>query len=486
MALTVEELGRRTKQKYPQYQNVSDAELGQKVLAKYPQYQAQVAQQQQEQPQRNVAEKLGGLLGVEGFGKSIGTAIAAPGAQRTLDAASQTRNEINDSTVRLIKEAQQRGDTKTVQKLTQILQQSGQAPQLEEVIGQLPTGRQVAGQAIQTAGAALSGVAGSGSMAGRVAQGAALGATQGAGSALENNKNVVTGALTGGTIGAAIPAGLEGSSRVAKKLLKGSAEAIYNSLVKTPSRQLAAGREPLGKGLLEREIVGSEPQIIAKLDELRSTNLAKVDDFVSKRGEELVDISGAVSAVQKLGAELDKAGSGTTGVENVLQALIAQSKKGKMRLADAQELKRALDSAVNTGFDNPNLQTGVRAAQKKAANAIRSAIAKTVPEIADANKEVSFAIRALDELNKQQQGSVALRNLLGQLGQLGVTGGAAGVGFAAGGIPGAVAGAVGQRILASPQVSTRAGVAANRAAQSSMNPALRDLLQRSGIVLGVQ
>jgi hypothetical protein len=40
--MTLEELGKKTKEKYPQYNNIDDRTLGQKVLAKYPQYQSQI------------------------------------------------------------------------------------------------------------------------------------------------------------------------------------------------------------------------------------------------------------------------------------------------------------------------------------------------------------------------------------------------------------------------------------------------------------
>jgi uncharacterized protein Yka (UPF0111/DUF47 family) len=39
---TIEEFGRKIKEKYPQYQNIDDAELGRKMLDKYPQYQSRV------------------------------------------------------------------------------------------------------------------------------------------------------------------------------------------------------------------------------------------------------------------------------------------------------------------------------------------------------------------------------------------------------------------------------------------------------------
>jgi hypothetical protein len=40
--MTIEELGQKTKSKYPQYAQIPDAELGQKVLTKYPVYQSQI------------------------------------------------------------------------------------------------------------------------------------------------------------------------------------------------------------------------------------------------------------------------------------------------------------------------------------------------------------------------------------------------------------------------------------------------------------
>lgn len=56
--MTIEELGQKTKAKYPQYQGLSDTEVGQKVLEKYPDYQSQITGQ----TGPSVGEQAGGLL----------------------------------------------------------------------------------------------------------------------------------------------------------------------------------------------------------------------------------------------------------------------------------------------------------------------------------------------------------------------------------------------------------------------------------------
>lgn len=74
--MTIEELGKNTKNKYPQYAGLSDAEVGNKVLQKYPQYQAQITKPQ---TAASWASAIPGLKQVQDFGVGVGSAIGNAG-----------------------------------------------------------------------------------------------------------------------------------------------------------------------------------------------------------------------------------------------------------------------------------------------------------------------------------------------------------------------------------------------------------------------
>jgi hypothetical protein len=60
--MTLEELGQKTKQKYPAYQSMTDLEVGQKVLAKYPVYQSQITSNQSSVGGNSTLKTIGKVL----------------------------------------------------------------------------------------------------------------------------------------------------------------------------------------------------------------------------------------------------------------------------------------------------------------------------------------------------------------------------------------------------------------------------------------
>lgn len=77
--MTYEEIGSKTKLKYPQYSGMSDLEVGQKVATKYPQYQSQVTPTQPQTQKKTIGGFLGNVAksGVENV-KQVGSAILSP------------------------------------------------------------------------------------------------------------------------------------------------------------------------------------------------------------------------------------------------------------------------------------------------------------------------------------------------------------------------------------------------------------------------
>jgi len=73
--MTIEELGKKVKEKYPQYNTYSDLEVGQKTLEKYPVYQNRIDPPKQKS---SVSKVIDFFIGSEkGFGQTLGSAVTA-------------------------------------------------------------------------------------------------------------------------------------------------------------------------------------------------------------------------------------------------------------------------------------------------------------------------------------------------------------------------------------------------------------------------
>ena len=79
--MTIEEFGKTIKEKYPQYEDVSDRELGERMLVKYPAYQDMI--QRDPAPQKfepllsghGVLKGISELTGIAGIARGIAEGI---------------------------------------------------------------------------------------------------------------------------------------------------------------------------------------------------------------------------------------------------------------------------------------------------------------------------------------------------------------------------------------------------------------------------
>ncbi len=252
---------------------------------------------------------------------------------------------------------------------------------------------------------ATAGEAGAATRAARVGTAAAVGAASGVGGALNENKgaaDVVKSGVLGGVLGGAATLGTELASAGAKKVAKNAAEEIYNRIIKTPKAQVAAGREAIGTGLLKRGISGSIDKMEGTLRTATQKNKQILTGIIEKNAEKPVEVSSVMDSLEKLRTKLrNTPGEGTGPVDSVIQAIDSiHGGSGKIPLAQAQELKQNLQSAVSDAFLRQNV-TGATQAQKTAAQELRLAIEKAVPEVKAPNKELEFAARAVKRLTEQ-------------------------------------------------------------------------------------
>jgi len=226
--MNVEEIGRRTKAKYPQYQHLSDADVGQRVSAKYPQY-----QEQTDQP--SLGQKLGDMfLGrSSSMGRGLGLARGAEESSQAELGAQETASKLQQQALSLPE-----GDPNRERALSVVRDTSGGiGEQLsQEAVGEgitRPYGKQALGVAGEVGSYLLPGaiapITGATAL-GRVGQGALQGALSGgiygatspeAESVPEAAGMAAKHAATGAAVGGAISGGVEGVGAVgrgAKKL----------------------------------------------------------------------------------------------------------------------------------------------------------------------------------------------------------------------------------------------------------------------------
>lgn len=123
--MTLEELGKKTKARYPEYANIDDRTLGERVAEKYPVYKRQIdeyqkqsvqvtqsIQQKQAQPEKKqgLLSKIGSALtsSEQKFGDTLGQSGAIlSGADKTIDKANQTYMDTGN---RMVQEARKQTD----------------------------------------------------------------------------------------------------------------------------------------------------------------------------------------------------------------------------------------------------------------------------------------------------------------------------------------------------------------------------------------
>lgn len=311
----------------------------------------------------------------------------------------------------------------------------------------------------------------------------AQGFVQGAASSGEKGNSSGTqlkDALVSGAVSAAIPASIESASAGFKTVLGKGAQAAYDSIVGTPLKQVLAGKEEIGSGLLERNIKGGLNTMVSKVQSILDTNGPKVAAAIEKAKGTTVSLDEALRTVQELAQQASRT-PGEASVASSLQkmaddlAVIHKSHNGQVPVEIAQQLKQDLQAAVNRGFLNPNTQ-GVTDAQKKVAQELRRQIEAAVPEVVPHNKEVEFALRAREALMKKAAQSPGFFDKLRGIGE-----GVSGIMNPAA-IPAIVAG----RVATSTPVQSHAASAAYNISKKTVNPRLYNLLTKLGITLGTR
>lgn len=256
--MTIEELGRATKQKYPDYASRSDAEVGQAVLKKYPEYQSRITEK------GSVLNTVANLVspGAKAMGEGVGSLLSLISPeQKGLEQSQQGLLAQQNQLFSKARELSSRGDIEGAKRLLSLAQQGSQlvgqqskATQEQIASGQENLGKGAVSTALQFGSMAVPQISGATTRMGRIGQtafnGATSGSVLGASQAVLNAEttgrdtanmglkfgpssvgDVLTGTIAGGVTGAAVQGVMEGVTGI-KNLLsnvaKGNQQKIIN------------------------------------------------------------------------------------------------------------------------------------------------------------------------------------------------------------------------------------------------------------------
>jgi len=347
--MTLGELGTKIKQKYPQYQNVSDEELAKQIIKKYPVYKQYIEETptttqttapsaQQYQP-KGIGEriasgtaKVGKFFGMEPFGRGIAlTLMRIPGLRRVI-APEVTRLE----------EKVSKG-TATPEELKGYSEIFG-GP---EIGGMAPTGKQIVGSAIQTGLLAATPKILTGTTLGsRVGIGAGIGAVSGLARGLEAEKELTPTELAkttaiGGGVGAGTSAILYGIEKELQKL----GQRLYQSIVRY-------NRDPEGASetLVKDKLIGTASQIKNKIDEKNDVYERAIQNYLKDTPREITKNQILEKALQygkeMERPELQRLFNEEAFVENLktgLDKLNLDIGRKRLNLAEINALRRQID-----------------------------------------------------------------------------------------------------------------------------------------------
>lgn len=425
--MTLEEFGKKIKEKYPQYQDVSDAELGQKMLIRYPQYNDMVTVTKTVIPKKDALTKtsdvLGSIFGGKQIGESIGT-LAGYGYQKGKDLIKGT-------------------DVASNYDLS------------------APSPLQTAGDAVRSlvGVAGVKGVGTTGSFLAKAGKSALIGAGITGGGAVSEGKglkDVVKETAIGAGVGASTSLALSGVGAIASQFKKLPSRFIQSALGQS-KKEILAGKS-LEKFILENRKVGTADKLIResrdemeRLTNIINNNLKSVPVTQGK-----VTTSSILNDIVK---DVNAQGGAITREEarEIVERLAPQAKgllsKPSMGLVTANKLRQSIDRTIgDRGFLVSELPFN-KDVLRSFTNALREEVKKKAPEgTRAAFNSLSNEIRLTNALsNKVAQGS---RNQIISFGDL--IGG--GIGGVVGGIPGAAAGAALRRTLQSTPFLTGTAV----------------------------
>lgn len=443
MPYSLEEIGRRAKERNPELSKFSDAEVGSRLVKRNPNLASLLAQAPEAAPPKSFLRKVGDVFtaGTQKFAETLGSAAAvASGATKRIDEAKMAESE---SRFNLAKQLR----TASPEQAARIKSQLGQGVDVQTATEAIPalmkTNKQVLGEGLMagleaTSGGLLSaGKTGAlskavpavaaktfGQAVGRGAgRGAIYGGLAGASQGLQQDKSLggivastATGGAFGGVLGGSIGAAGYGLGKLRQTTNKGleklpgvaskKSEDIYRKVLKmTPTEQMR-----------EKASGKNTPALLKKMG--ATGTLDEITEVVQNSADEVENtLSSELSAKAKAGttvsvkefekvtkASLDKYKTHLAEYSSIrakLKSIVdnAQELYGdKIPVDVANDIKRALwkDAFSKTGADIVN------DAVYEAGNAMKKLVEDAVPDapIAAMNKELGGMVVALKQLAK--------------------------------------------------------------------------------------
>jgi hypothetical protein len=455
--MTTEQLGQQIKQKYPQYKDVPDGELGQKMLIKYPKYKGVV---NTPKAPRKVESLLSGhpvLKNIVGFigAEKLGTGIAQAIFLRFTPEGKELLKRVEKGQIK--------------------------EDEMNRVLGGIVTPKQVAGSASQlglniaTAGGAGIG----GKLAPRIGKGAALGAGFGVSGAVQDDRDVKTGAIAGGVFGAGLPIAGEGVRRLLGQITEQLPRRLFQSAIGQPKKELVAGKD-ISEYALKTRKIGTSDKLIADAERAvvnLSSQVQKNFD-ISPKTVRVLNNEIFSEIVQKVNSEGGRASA--PELRKVITSLAPQSKgllgKSSFSLSEANRLRQSLDKTLgDRAFLTSQLPYN-KSVLLSYTNALREKIKTLAPEgTRDLFSELSKEITLRNALIQNYAGKSRVKPIT--VFDLFIAGG----GFAGGGLPGAAGSVALKKGLESAVVQT--GVAVRLDQLRALAPILQKLTPAERILL---
>lgn len=420
------------------------------------------------QETKTFGQKVGDFFtgNTQEFGKTVGESINAPHSTEMYNKAVEDHINQSNSLLKLIKQRQTNGQDTT--KLQEVLNQYNQEmPKLEDFVGQDTARRlnetqqqnaeEIGGQALGTAleatsGGVLGGLEGkSVSIGGKVLQGAKIGAiyggVSGASDAMKNQQDL--GEVLKETKSGVIAGGLTGGA------IAGGSAIVNDILTKLPTRivkNAIPGLDEKGANyLLENKPVGTVSKLFK--DSADSVvNLNTQIDTILKHPDlidEKIDTPKLLNEI--LYGKNGQSNYTDATIEKVMKQLAPEKAKlidkimnGEANLYEANEVKKALYSQTKKVFtDAPNITAKKKLGADIAtsiANTIKTQAKETGPIFDKMAKEINLRNALLKVFKKQDaQKLIGMYDLASM-----------GVGGTIAGLPGAVAGDIGRKIVSNP------------------------------------
>lgn len=477
------DLGQRVKQKYPGvYDDLNDDDLGQRISSKYPGIYDDIAGTGTTTPQRGgTLESVAGVIGV----KNVGKGIAQTKATREVAKVTEDVSVQNSTTVKnLIKRISSERDATKKRKLRDVLSKFQRDTNTQPTVEELATNGEgyVKPRAVVGDAASLATLVGTLGLKGattgaRIAQGAGSGAAFGASDAVRDAESIGQAAkkvVLGAGVGAVGTGAIEGTTRITRSVAQKGAEAVYKKLVKTPLKQVTAGKEQLGPGLLKRNVTGDYGQMAQQVEDSVRKNVASQAEIITQNTSKQIDLSGATDKVKSL-TKSKFSSQSRKAVQTVIDDFLDQSGgKGKLSLPEAQKLKQMIGDEIGSNAFLTSEDKATKAALKALYREVKSAIEREVPDIAPINKELEFARRALPELEKLDASPDFIARLTG-ISEL-ITGT---VGLAVN--PVITAGVLAERGLRDAKVATKIAQALAKSSGKKFSPKVIQLLKSLGL-----